>query len=39
MSDVNSDGAPQFRVGPNADPDRYVLGAAFTEAPSPLQLG
>ena len=30
MSDESSDDAPQFRVGPTADPDRYVLGAAFT---------
>jgi serine/threonine protein kinase len=30
MSKESSDGAPQFRVGPTSDPDRYVLGAAFT---------
>ena len=30
MSDVSAEGAPQFRVGPDADPDRYVLGPAFS---------
>ena len=30
MSKSSSDGASQFRVGPDTDPDRYVLGTAFS---------
>jgi len=30
MNDVSSEGVPQYRVGPDADPDRYGLGTAFS---------